>query len=143
MKYAVILFGVSILLSLVLLNPTVKQKTMSFFLDTQKQVLSQLEMQSQGRTYKIVKVQNLNGLAVELYKIEDGELIFLDSKELTDKKDAFYKFGDKKHNLFLKDINSDGSPEVILPSLDKNMKARLNVYTFDSVNETLEKQSQH
>ncbi len=143
MKYAVILFVVSILLSLVLLNPAVKQKTMSLFLDTQKQVLSQLEMQSQGRTYKIVKVQNLNGLAVELYKIEEGELIFLDSKELTDKKDAFYKFGDKKHNLFLKDINSDGMPEVILPSLDKNMKARLNVYSFDSVNETLEKQSQH
>ncbi len=143
MKFAIILFFVSILLSIVLLNPSVKSKTMAWLLTTQKQVLSQLEMRVEDKTYKVVKVQNLLGLAVELYKIEGDEMTFLDSQQLTDKKDAFYKFDEVKHNLFLKDINADGTPEIILPSLDKNMKARLNIFSFDPINEVLRKQSKH
>ncbi len=143
MKYGILLFIISIVLSVILLNPAVKTKTMGWLLNTNKQILSQLEWELNDKTYKVVKVQNLQGLGIELYKIDDGELVFLDSKQLTDKKDAFYKFDDKKHNLFLKDINEDGVVEIILPSLDKNMKARLNIFSLDPINEVLRKQSTH
>ena len=143
MKYGISLFLLSILISVFLLNPKIKQKTMSFLLNTQKEVLSQLEMEVDGTSYKVLKIQNIKGLAVEIYKMENNEVFLLDTKQLTDKKDAFYKFGKAKHNLFLKDINGDGIAEIVLPSLDKNMKARLNVYTFDSENEQLAKVTQH
>ena len=143
MKYGIVLFILSIVLSVVLLSPSVKTHTMAWLLNTHKEILSQLEMEADGRVYKIVKIQNLEGLAVELYRFKDGEMVFLDSKQLTDKKDAFYKFNEEKHNLFLKDVNEDGTPEIILPSLDKNMRARLNIFTLDLTNEVLRKVSEH
>jgi hypothetical protein len=129
--------------SAILLNPNVKSRTMAWMLGTQKEILSQLEVNHEGRNYKIVKIQNTKGLAVELYRVQDEEMTFLDSQQLTDKKDAFYNFGDGKYNLFMQDINEDGVADIILPSLDKNMRARLNVYSIDWVNEALRKQSQH
>ncbi len=143
MKQAAILFILSIVASVVLLNPTVKKKTMALLLNDQKEVLSQLELVQEGRTFKIIKVQDEKGLGVELYKTEGDSLVFLDSHQLTDKKDAFYKFNESKHNLFAKDINGDGVEELILPSLDKNMKARLNVFRLDLVNERLQKITNH
>lgn len=143
MKYGISLFVLSIVISFVLLNPVVKSKTMSLFLDTQREVLSKMDFQQQGTTYQVAKIQNKQGLAVELYKTDGQELVFLDRQQLTDKKDAYYKFDETKHNLFLKDINEDGLPEIILPSIDKNMKARLNVFSFDPTNETLKKVSAH
>ena len=78
---------------------------------------------------------------VEFYKKENEQLIFLDRKKLVGFKDAFYRFGDKKHNLFLKDVNGDQSPEIIVPTIDKNLQARLNVFIFDFENETLHRVS--
>lgn len=144
MKLGIGLFILSILVSFVLLNPSIKNKTMGYFLNRNKLILSQLEMQGpNGEIYKVLKVSNRKGLGVEVYKNMDGSPVLLSAVQLTDKKDAFYKFDDKKHNLFLKDINEDGVDDIILPSIDKNMKARLNVFTFDFVNETLTKVTQH
>jgi hypothetical protein len=143
MKYAVVLFVISIVASVFILNPRVKKLSMDLLLNTSKEVLSQMEVDLAGTSYKIVKVQNVKGLAVELYKLDEGVLTFLDSKQMTDKKDAFYKFDDEKHNLFLKDVNGDGVADIILPSIDKNMKARLNIYSIDTVNEVLQKQTTH
>lgn len=143
MKYGIGLFLISILASFVLLNPKIKSKTLEIFVGTQREVLSQLIMERSGQEYKILKVKTVEGLLVEVYKVTDDHFLLLDSQSLTDKKDAYYKFGDKKHNLFLKDINEDGQPEIILPSLDKNMKARLNVFLFDPISETLQKVTQH
>jgi hypothetical protein len=143
MKYGMSLFVISVLISIVILSPTVKKKTLQLLMNTDKTVLSQLEMERQGVLYKVIKVQNIKGLAVEVYKVENEMMLFLDAVQLSDKQDAFYKFGDKKYNLFLKDLNDDGEEEIILPSLDKNMKARLNVFSFDSISEVLRKQTAH
>ncbi len=144
MKYGIVLFLISIVASFILLNPKIKSKTLEIFVGTGREVLSQLIMERSGQEYKILKVKTTDGLLVEVYKVsEDDHFLLLDSQALTDKKDAYYKFGEKKHNLFLKDINEDGQPEIILPSLDKNMKARLNVFLFDPVSETLQKVTQH
>lgn len=143
MKLGLSLFALSIAISVLLLNPTIKKKSMSWLLEMDKKVLSQLEFKRDQQTYKVIKVQNARGLAVELYKIESDHLMFLDAKQLTDKKDAYYRFGETKHNLFLKDINGDGEEDIVLPSLDKNMKARLNIYIFNVATETLEKVTQH
>lgn len=145
MKYGIVLFILSIVFSVILLNPSVKKKTMELLLQKDKKVLSQLEVEHEGTRYKIVKVQTVEGLGVEFFKIVDNEVMFLDSHQLTDKKDASYKFGEEKHNLFLKDVSDpqDGTPEVILPSIDKNMRARLNIFHINYIDEKLEKISSH
>lgn len=143
MKFGLGLFLISILASFILLNPSIKSKTLALFVGTQREVLSQLIMEEAGQSYKILKVKTVEGLLIEIYKVADDQFILLDSQTLTDKKDAHYKFGSKKHNLFLKDINNDGQSEIILPSLDKNMKARLNVFHFDPISEKLQKVTPH
>lgn len=116
---------------------------MSFFMGSQRVVLSQLDYQVEDSSYKVIKLNTSRGLVVEVYRRDGDELVLVDSKSLADKKDAYYKFGEKKYNLFLKDINDDGQAEVILPSIDKNMKARLNVFRFDQIQEKLQKITQH
>ncbi|MEM7645439.1 MAG: hypothetical protein AAF203_00905 [Pseudomonadota bacterium] len=143
MKMGIVLFLCSIGISVVLLNPTVRKRVSSLFLPIEREVLSQLEMEREGQVYKVIKIQNRSGLAVELYKKDGDGFMFLDGHQLTDKKDASYKFENNNHNLFLKDINNDGVSEIILPSVDKNMKARLNVFMFDPENETLQKVTKH
>lgn len=145
MKFGIALFLLSVGISIILLNPEVKKRTMGLLLNTEKQVLSQLEVENRGVRFKIVKVKTVEGLGVELYKFADNEFMFLDGHRLTDKMDAFYKFGNKKHNLFMKDVSdpADGIDELILPSLDKNMRARLNIFKIDFLGEKLTKISNH
>lgn len=143
MKTAALLFFISVLLSFVMLNPSVKKFTMDLLHLSGRDVLSTLEFEKDDKKYKLLKVSGPQGLSVELYRVEEGQILKLDTHYLVDKLDASYRFKDSKHNLLLKDLNKDGEPEIILPSLDKNMKARLNVFAFDPINEKLIKLSQH
>lgn len=137
------LFIASLLTSFIILSPKIREKLIFSILQTDREVLSQLEIKHNEQAYKILKVWSPLGLVVELYKQSTEGFLLLDTHVLKDKKDAHYKFDDGRHNLFLKDINSDGTPEIILPSIDRNMKARLNVFMFDSENEKLLKVTQH
>lgn len=113
--------------------------TVRLFVAHHREVLSQLDLEAEGRRYKLIKVMDSGGLFVEIYRYTDEGTLLVDSKSIPDKKDAYYRFDGNKHNLFLKDINNDGSAEIILPSLDKNMKARLNIFSFDPHSEKLQK----
>ena len=141
MKLALFLFALSLLVSFTFLTPSVRKSMKNLLIGSDKQVLSQVEMEHQGNQYKIIKVQKPGSLAVELYKKMGEEFLFLDSHLLRDKTDAFYKFQEARYNLFLKDLNGDGQVEIILPSLDQNMAARLNIFHFDPIQEKLVKLS--
>jgi len=144
MKLGSGLFFLSLLISFIILNPSIRKNTARFFLDSQREILSHLEFERNQNLYKVVKVKNLRGLSLEIYKKIDESFVLMDAEQLTDKSDAFYKFDENgQHNLFLKDLSGNGEAEIILPSLDKNMKARLNVFSFDPENEELIKLSQH
>ncbi len=133
----------SILVSFTLLNPKVQSKLTSLFFGTGRSVLAQMEMDLEGQKYKVIKVSDIQGLAIEIYKYTDEGLFFMDSSPLTDKKDGFYKFEDKKYNLFLKDINGDSRNEIVTPTVDKYIKGRLNVFFFDPDTEQLKKVTKH
>jgi hypothetical protein len=143
MKSGILLFILATLISFVILNPKFKQKTFSLFIKSHRIVLSQMDYKTSVANYRIIKLLDAKGLMIEIYRYDQDNMILLDSQTLTDKKDAFYKFGDNKYNLFIKDLNKDGQEEIILPSLDKNLKARLNIFIFDPINEKLEKITQH
>ena len=115
-----------------------------YFLQTDRKVLSQVTMTKGEIVYKILKVQDLKGLSVEIYqKDTNDQFKLVDSDVLTDRKDAYYVFNKQKLNLFLKDIDNDNFPEIVLPSIDKNMSARLNIYSFNTYTGQLKKVSKH
>ena len=133
----------SIVISFTLLNPKVQSGLIKLFFKTERSVLAQMEMDLEGQKYKVIKVSNFQGLAIEIYRQTDEGPFFIDSQPLTDKKDGFYKFENKKYNLFLKDINGDGRNEIVTPTVDKNMRGRLNVFFFDPDTEQLKKITRH
>jgi hypothetical protein len=144
MKTSLILFICSLITSFIILNPSVRDFTQNLLVKNQRQILSQMDFSQGGQEYKVVKIKDPQGLSLELYKKVEGALLLTDSAQLTDKKDAHYRFEESnKHNLFLKDINGDGEHEIIAPSIDKNLKARLNIFRFDPVDEKLIKLTQH
>ncbi len=143
MKLGFTLFFISIVISFILLNSKVQSKFIHLFFGTGRSVLAQMEMDMEGQKYKVIKVSNTQGLAIEIYRNTDEGPFFIDSKTLTDKKDGFYKFNNKKYNLFLKDINGDGRNEIVTPTVDKNMKGRLNIFFFDPETEQLNKMTKH
>lgn len=145
MKLAIILFISSLAFSFFLVNPNTKELTQGLLLNSERKILSQLTLEDENHSYKILKVKELKGLSVEVYRYnsEDGSFNLVDSDTLTDTKDAFYVFNNQKLNLFLKDINDDQFPEIVLPTFDKNMTARLTIYSFDIETGKLSKVSVH
>lgn len=133
----------SIVTSFVLLNPKVRSELTNLFFNRKRVVLAQMEMDFGNQKYKVIKVSGVQGLSIEIYKYTDEGSLLVDSQVLTDKKDGFYKFEDEKYNLFLKDINGDGYSEIVTPTVDKNMRGRLNVFLFDPDTEQLRKVSEH
>ena len=143
MKFVTFLFLVSLAISFVLLNPKIRSKTMKLFSGKDRSVLSRMDIRFEDQKYRIIKVFDFQKIFVEVYRHTMDGFILVDRQSLTDKRDAFYKFGENKYNLFLKDIDNDGDNEILIPTIDKNMKARLNIFDFDPSNERLSKISQH
>ena len=143
MKFVIFLFLVSLAISFVLLNPKIRSKTMKLFSDKDRSVLSRMDIHFDDQKYRIIKVSAFQRIFVEVYKHTMKGFVLVDRQSLTDKRDAFYKFGENKYNLFLKDIDNDGDNEILIPTIDKNMRARLNVFDFDPRNERLSKITQH
>lgn len=142
-QLSIILFFISLVVSVTVLSPKLREPIQKFLVSQNKEILSQLETTRGDKVYKVIKARTPRGLLVELFRMDGDQAIFLDSSNLTDKKDAYYRFNEDRYNLFLKDINGDGFPEIILPSLDKNMKARLNIFSLDTDTEKLLKITQH
>ncbi|MCB0377182.1 MAG: hypothetical protein KDD33_01690 [Bdellovibrionales bacterium] len=144
LKWALGLFALSILVSFLIIHPRIRQWARDNFLDKERKILSQLETAYGDTQVKILKISNWQGMFLEVYQLSsEGNFDLLDRAQLTDSKDAFYNFKDKKLNLFLKDVNEDGVAEILLPSMDKNMKPHINIYSFDLSSGKLNKISSH
>lgn len=139
MKFSLATFALSLMISVLLLLEPVRSRVQQIFNRSQREVLSSLEFKRGDQSYRIIKIKTGQGLALEVYKrLEEGDLL-LDVANLADKRDASFKFAGKSANLFMQDISGDGIPDIISPSLDKNLKARLNVFLWNEQDEKLEK----
>lgn len=82
--------------------------------------------------YTVAKIRSRDALFVEIYEpMADGSQKLVERIELADKKDGYFKFQDQLTNLAVADIDSDGQPEIMVPSFDQNLIGHLNVYRYD------------
>ena len=58
---------------------------------------------------------------------------------LPDHKDGFFLYQGEATNLALEDVDGDQQLDIIAPSYDNNLVARLNVYSYDQRSENLSK----
>ncbi|MBN8539128.1 MAG: hypothetical protein J0L82_01985 [Deltaproteobacteria bacterium] len=52
--------------------------------------------------------------------------------EIPDARDAFFSFNGQATNLAIDDVNGDGRPEILVPTFDRNLVGRLNVFEYNN-----------
>lgn len=52
--------------------------------------------------------------------------------EISDARDAFFSFNGQATNLAIDDVNGDGRPEILVPTFDRNLVGRLNVFEYNN-----------
>ena len=88
---------------------------------------------------QVIKLQTPSGILLEVYGIadKDGNRQLLEIIRLPDRHDAYFDINGRATNLAFRDMNNDGTAELIAPSYDDDWNPRLNVFTYDRETESL------
>lgn len=95
---------------------------------------------NQGSQMKVIKVKSKDGLFVEVYgAYEEGRRSLVDRFKLEDQFDAYFHFL-KTHtaNLYLDDIDGDQKLEIVVPTFDQRLQARMHVFRFNETTKSFE-----
>jgi hypothetical protein len=126
------LFLSALVASLIVLSPSYRGLLWRLSDNESRQILGTLNFHTDHSQYKIVKIRKQKHILVEIYKVRAEENYYLvDSFEIPDSRDVFYDFKTSATNLFSANIDSEEGEEVIIPVLDANMVAHMNIIKFD------------
>ncbi len=116
-------------LSLVLFGFSLNQTTPR----SHRKILSTLIFSdTQGEVYQILKIKNELGINIEIFHMAPNKLPNLTSKfENIGSKDGYFVLGGTGTNLAMFDIDHDLKLEILVPSFDKNLSAKLDIIKFD------------
>lgn len=80
-----------------------------------------------GNVYRVLKILSPEGISIEVYGAgENNQRALVDRFLLPDKRDGYFHVGGQATNLALKDLDSDGRPEIVAPTYDRELKPHLN-----------------
>ena len=84
-----------------------------------------------GVIAKILKVKTAEGLFLEIYEMNESQSPrLLQTIQLADRKDGYFMYNGEAANLILDDVDGDQVADIVAPSFDHNLIARLNVFSF-------------
>jgi len=128
------LFAVCVAISIVMLAPSSRINIATLISPDGRHVLATLPFTAANNDeYKIVKLRKGHDIAVEIYRTKHGSL----QTELTavfnipESKDVYYDFKSSLSNLFQANIDEDKGTEIIVPVMDNNLVAHLNVIKYE------------
>ena len=134
MSFRLALF-VPVMLSILLaLHPKYRQMINMTFKGESREILSSLTTSrfSPDTLFRVLKVKTPNAIMLEFYRAEEGEYgELLQRIALDETRDAYINVSGKVTNLIVDDIDGDSSYEIIAPTYDDDMVARLNVFKFN------------
>jgi hypothetical protein len=105
------------------------------------------DLSGTGVMFTVAKIKTRDNIYLEIFEtvIEqtlDGESTTASSGsaaprlveriEITDARDAFFSFNGQATNLAIDDVNGDGRPEILVPTFDRNLVGRLNVFEYNN-----------
>jgi len=94
-------------------------------------IYSVLETEFDEQRVKFVKIMRNKKLFVEVYKVVDSRPSLVDSASLGEVGNAGLKVRDTSSDLFLKDIDGVGWPELIVPVADRELNGKISVFRVD------------
>jgi hypothetical protein len=116
-------------------HPPTKQYFESFSAYQKRRILGTIrgELDDSGETTLFVKVQVGRQIFLEAYRSHprDSVMEYLNKVVLPEKRDAYFHVNGQATNIALIDVNADGKLEILVPTLDESLFARLRVFEFD------------
>ena len=90
------------------------------------------DLMNDGSEVKVVKLQASDGIYLEFYARSYNGMNYLINRKKIPRaiKDGFFDYRGKSVQLAVLDLDGDGRMELIAPTFDKNLIARLNPYEY-------------
>lgn len=126
---------VALLVTAVAITPSWRQSVRDLISPEQRTILAKVtgDLTGQGLHVMVLKIQTRDGLVLEIYNIDNPEDNSLMARiVLPEKRDAYFQLKGNATNLGLADVDNEGTMEIIAPTFDDQMIARLNIYKFNA-----------
>lgn len=133
------LFMSGLIASYIVLSPTYRSTLLHLTDSESRHILGTLVLKADDNQYKVVKLRHNNHILVEIYTMAPShQYDLVSSFQIPDSRDVFYDFRETLSNLFSANIDDDDDEEVVVPVLDENLVAHLNVIKFDKSTQTFQ-----
>ncbi len=114
--------------SLVVFALTIKQDEPKSF----RKILSTLSYStSDGIPHQVLKIKTEKGINIEIYNTSSNFPSLTSKFEVIGEKDGYFVLGGSGTNLALFDIDHDLKQEILIPTFDKNLTAKLDIIKYD------------
>ena len=137
----VILVPLFIFSLVICLNKNIRTQVLSYLKHDKRTLLSTVtgDLMNNGTAVKVLKLKTSSGIFLEfLGSMDSGSRPLLEQISLGDPFDAYFDLAGEATRLAIVDLNGDGKYELIAPTFDENMTARLNAYRFNESNNSFE-----
>lgn len=117
----------------VVLVPQLRQSVREVLVQPEREVLAAVtaDLARTGEALRVIKVIEGHKLFIEIYTADvEGGTERLDRQVLAGSKNAYFTFRGESTSLALSDLDADGSLEIITPSFESGLIARMNVFKF-------------
>jgi hypothetical protein len=124
---------VALLVTMVAITPSLRQQVRDFFTPEHRTILAKVngDLTGDGLKVMVLKIRTRESLVLEIYRDEMEGMSLMAKITLPEKRDAYFLLKGNATNLGLADVDSDGVLEILAPTFDDQMVARLNIYKYN------------
>lgn len=121
--------------SVVVLFSPARKWVQSRILPKEQKMLSIVhgDLMHNGSSIKVVKFKAITGIVLEFYsEIQNGSRYLINRVEIPNAQDGFFDHRGQAVQLAVVDLDGDGKMELLSPTFNEMMLARLNPYHYSS-----------
>ncbi len=142
LKISFLIAGPVFVFSLILaLSSSLRAQIFSPLGGERREILSTVvgDLKNDGSVVKVLKLKTRMGISLEfLGAMEVGVRPLMERISIDDPYDGYFDIAGEATRLAILDLDGDGKNELIAPTFDENMVARLNAYRFNPSTERFE-----
>lgn len=115
-------------------HPDARMGVRSTFLTDYRELVSsaRADLVGNGIAYTVTKIKTRDSIFLEIFRPEaDGSQRLMEKIELADARDGYFNFNGRVANLAIEDIDDDGRAEILVPSFDRDLVGRLNIFKYN------------
>ena len=134
-KLILTLVGLALVGAVLSSIPAVQNQVRQLLTSSDRVILARVNayLGADQKEFLILKIKDNSGLLLEIYEIrkEDSKQIFKQNFLLSQDSEAYITLDKNTTNLALSDVDKDGQPDILAPSVDRNGNLRLNTVRYN------------